>query len=583
MKVPNLSELVALAWSAFKDVASPLRVQPSVPILFFGDLKAYCASPLRVLTVGLNPSNEEFPKDKPFERFSPLEYHSQDRDPESYLRQPPDPDCCRRYLDAMSAYFETEPYRRWFSAFEPLLNGLGSSYYKNSEEGSSASSRALHTDICSPVATDPTWSGLDEATQKSLQKKGIPLWHRLLERLKPQIVVLSVAKRYLENIQFEPLTDWYAVHTFTKKSNGDTRSWPYTFLVRWYDIGGKKSMFVFGEARRTPLETLANCQKQEAGKLLLENYRQGCPELHFVQFPHPKWEHEPDDRNGKLRSWHNTHRTGRDGEDAWNPHKRQFMRLKGGEWIDEKWCKHADNLCAWGEWEPESIIIPDFKPPDNHPLTPQYLWNPYWVRRTSYSGLHNTDPFIFGDHFLYSNCYQISFPGMKKLAPGSLIVFGSSTEQNGEWKWMLDTVFVVRDSFLYDPRDPRKDLEGKVSDTFLEVVGGPLSSNPSEIKDGERFRLYRGVTPDEREQFGGMFSFFPAKLAGNKSGFRRPFIRLPGDYDYLNPTRFRSPSGVNRDISHDKLRELWDLIVTQVRSEGLVLGTHADLPPEGSL
>ena len=44
-------------------------VKPAVPILFFGDLDAYRASPLRVLTVGLNPSGHEFPADQPFRRF----------------------------------------------------------------------------------------------------------------------------------------------------------------------------------------------------------------------------------------------------------------------------------------------------------------------------------------------------------------------------------------------------------------------------------------------------------------------------------------------------------------------------------
>ena len=56
MNVPNLSQEIALAWQAFDHAASPPRVQPSAPILSFGNLEAYRASPLRVLTVGLNPS-----------------------------------------------------------------------------------------------------------------------------------------------------------------------------------------------------------------------------------------------------------------------------------------------------------------------------------------------------------------------------------------------------------------------------------------------------------------------------------------------------------------------------------------------
>ncbi len=116
-------------------------VKPAVPILFFGDLDAYRASPLRVLTVGLNPSLHEFPADDPFRRF-PLAEGSLGGEPS-------------RYLDAMSAYFRTDPYVKWFSAFEPLLKGMRASYYPG------GASTALHTDICSPVATNPTWNNLD--------------------------------------------------------------------------------------------------------------------------------------------------------------------------------------------------------------------------------------------------------------------------------------------------------------------------------------------------------------------------------------------------------------------------------------
>lgn len=50
-----------------------------------------------MLTVGLNPSLHEFPKQEPFRRF-PLLERGRDRQPS-------------RYLDAMSRYFRTDPYR----------------------------------------------------------------------------------------------------------------------------------------------------------------------------------------------------------------------------------------------------------------------------------------------------------------------------------------------------------------------------------------------------------------------------------------------------------------------------------------
>lgn len=223
---------------------------PAIPILFLGDLDAYRVSPLRVVTVGLNPSLNEFPAGEPFLRFP----HANNG-------------CCRepsRYLAAMSAYFRTRRYGRWFNAFEPLLEGMGSSYYEGS------ASTALHTDIGSPVATNPTWSQLDESDRKALEAHGGPLWHRLLEELRPQIVALSVARAHLERIEFPPVTDWNVIRAFEQKADGRLRSRPYELRVRWYEINAVLSLFVFGAAAQLPFGTLASSQTRKAGELVLE-------------------------------------------------------------------------------------------------------------------------------------------------------------------------------------------------------------------------------------------------------------------------------------------------------------------------
>ena len=250
----QLSEQVALAWHAFDRAAGcSWCVTPAAPILFFGDLDTYRASPLRILTVGLNPSRKEFPAAEPFQRFPLAESN----------REP------SRYLDAMSAYFFTDPYRGWFNAFEPLLNGMRASYYGG------GASRALHTDICSPVATDPTWSGLDTADRAALQADGVPLWHMLLGELRPQIVAISVAQAHLKRIEFVPRTNWKFIHAFERKADGALRSRPYEIRARWYDIGGERSLFVFGTAALKPFQLLADCQKRKTGELLLKEYQDG--------------------------------------------------------------------------------------------------------------------------------------------------------------------------------------------------------------------------------------------------------------------------------------------------------------------
>ena len=58
------------AWRCFERAGSlQCRVSPAAPVLFFGDLGAYSMSPLRMVTVGLNPSRQEFPPQDPFRRF----------------------------------------------------------------------------------------------------------------------------------------------------------------------------------------------------------------------------------------------------------------------------------------------------------------------------------------------------------------------------------------------------------------------------------------------------------------------------------------------------------------------------------
>lgn len=257
MKRADLREAVAEAWHAFDRAGSlPCRVSPAAPVLFFGDFDAYSRSPLRVLTVGLNPSRREFPEFDPFLRF-PLAAGNAGRGLD-------------RYLDALGGYFRICPYWAWFSTIEPLLNGMGASYSLGN------SSIALHTDICSPVATDPTWSRLDVEDRRILEADGVTLWHSLLKVLRPQVVLLSIAKRYLSRIRFGPLdSEWKSIHTIDRTGSGAHRSSPYAVQARWFDIAGEPALSVFGRAAQKPFGLLAESQKRKAGAIAWDVYRKG--------------------------------------------------------------------------------------------------------------------------------------------------------------------------------------------------------------------------------------------------------------------------------------------------------------------
>jgi hypothetical protein len=182
---PRLASLYVRAITHYRDYERHAFIVPdSIPILYFGNLRDYRHSAIKIVTVGLNPSDAEFRES----RFG-AEVMSSLR-PETL--EP-----------ALSGYFSAKPYSAWFSAFETLLQPLGSSFYGREYAGEAPPwwmpqrNVALHTDLCSPLATTPTWTGLPKRAQDQLREWGVPLWRGLIAALEPDIVLMSVARSYL--------------------------------------------------------------------------------------------------------------------------------------------------------------------------------------------------------------------------------------------------------------------------------------------------------------------------------------------------------------------------------------------------
>lgn len=233
-----MDHLVDRAWAELARVRErySAHVPPScAPVLFFGDLAAYWESPLRVVTCGLNPSDREFPVGDPWRRF---------------------PDAQSRYLDALSGYFTAAPLD-WFGCFRELLRGLDASY------GPQAAHRALHTDICSVVPTDPTWSRLPRSVQRDLAEAGVPLWHDLVVELRPHVVVASVRYAWLDRITFPAVTDWQPLHVVR-------RARPYLVDGRRFRLpDGSTTLLVRGRAANVPFGTVKNIDRFAIGTSLL--------------------------------------------------------------------------------------------------------------------------------------------------------------------------------------------------------------------------------------------------------------------------------------------------------------------------
>lgn len=226
-------------------------VRPAVPILFFGNSEEYFNSELRVITVGHNPSLAEFPDGEPFRRFPCMGNGNRGG---------------ARHLAALSSYFCTDPYKSWFSSFEPILNGIGSSYYAGRRNA------ALHTDLCSPIATSPTWSRLCECQRSLLESEGTPLWHSLVEVLKPDVILVSIAQRYLEKIEFPVVNDCEVIW----KLGREGRNRPYEVTGRWIRIKrSKRSLLAFGRNVRTPFGSVSNKEKLKMGRAIRRRWCRG--------------------------------------------------------------------------------------------------------------------------------------------------------------------------------------------------------------------------------------------------------------------------------------------------------------------
>ena len=223
-----------------------------MPVLFFGNIDTYCTSALRVLTVGLNPSSSEFPNST-FQRF---ERYGTERRPSNGRER-------RQYLEALSGYFCGHPYREWFDHLETLLNEIGASYYGKPKKPCTA----LHTDICSPVATQLRWSDLEQRDRDKLREDGAALWKALLQRLEPDVVLVCVADEHLSLISFEPVSRWGLLHVFDKTAKGKHRRRYYRVTTRRYSVGSKEPLFVFCPNGTVPVMIGEN-QKQELGKFL---------------------------------------------------------------------------------------------------------------------------------------------------------------------------------------------------------------------------------------------------------------------------------------------------------------------------
>jgi hypothetical protein len=273
-----------------------------------------------------------------------------------------------------------------------------------------------------------------------------------------------------------------------------------------------------------------------------------------VQFPHPGGEHNPG--NQQRQPWN----TGN--------HRRKFLQSYG-RYLDKDGSLSEGDLVFWGEWEAPSYVIKRWEQKDS---LPRFLHLPVWECPATTTMRQNTDPWVFGDSFRFSNCQQLtpkrnrSF--LQSLTLGSLILFGSTIGAD----FVIDTVFVIKDGHRFSPGEPPESDEAFGICTVESLL---TSGNPN-----DPLTLYRGATYEAAVD--GMYSFVPCRPAHvDEVRFPRPAISLG---PYVNPKSTQS-ARCSKARSHADVREQWNRIRKQVLDAGCLLAVWVSTPqlerPEG--
>jgi predicted nucleotidyltransferase len=313
----------------------------------------------------------------------------------------------------------------------------------------------------------------------------------------------------------------------------------------------------------------------------------------IVQFFHPGGEHCYDkncSENGcHIKDWNNI---------TYN-HKRKFL-LNEGSYI-ENGKKQEGKLLFWGEWEPPSKVIElkqqTYCPP--YGKNPQYLHRPFLPSDDQlkiYQEKHfyqNTDPFVFGNSFIYGICQQykkkrgtniLSKTKLYSLEIGSIIIFGSRVN----FRFVIDTVFVVKTAKRYDSLEDVIKMNLK---KYPDIVTKFIVDKNNKVYPPHGYTLYTGATFDDPVE--GMYSFVPAKVYnGEEKGFPRFF--MPDEFykSQNNTNKIYFSESFKRDnriiegknqgfyensVGIEEIIAFWKYIKTQV-SKDHVLGVNIKMP-----
>ena len=188
----------------------------------------------------------------------------------------------------------------------------------------------------------------------------------------------------------------------------------------------------------------------------------------------------------------------------------------------------------------------------------------------------NTDPFVFGDRFIYSSiCKPYATLNIK---PGSIILFGSTHNYDGEMRYRVDTVFVVKviidlvtdknGNYIFDEyKDGDKDIHYNTTLKHLDP-NDPFSH-----------KIFIGATPQDPVE--GMYSFIPAHVSDGKTN-RERYGTLVIDTDFEKYKKIKDTvqwQGCISCIGKDEVTDFWIALKEYTESKGYVPAVKINLPP----
>ena len=299
-------------------------------------------------------------------------------------------------------------------------------------------------------------------------------------------------------------------------------------------------------------------RKTEKNKIMVIQFSHNGKELNLSR--KESKDYKFDSNSSGYRFWNNT-----------QEHKRKFMKHKG--WFLENLGnefstkpKEAE-LYFWGEWEPQSRFELTGNSFSSKERLPHAIHYP--IFSTKGIGCHNTDPFVFGDYFYYTNCKQKQFgrgKNMLTLSKDSIIIFGSEINKSD---FIIDTVFVVSENETVEEYKKHPNNYPQIlRQATIDLNGGLQNWH----------KLYKGKMYDFENHYSEnnkyAFCFFPCKIDCGNNGFERPIINW-------RKFRFQEPGAgtVLYRINPNPDFEYWNALVAELVAQGFSLGIKLDFPP----